>query len=207
MSNINTLGMNTEHIASNLAAYESARSGFFIFQVSAEDLERIGLLKQSYTGDPNDATGDSKYDAGSYQETLKLAVTKCDVPHYEVGVLEYRRGNDVIKFAGVPTFKAGSLTVDDYVGLDTKSILMAWLRQAYDPFTRKGGRMINYKINCTLVEYTQDYQEIRKWKLEGCFISALSEEPFDRANDGKRQITATLQYDRATMELPAIEEA
>ena len=206
MPNYDT-SLNTEHIAANLAAYESARSGFFVFTVSQEDLERVGMLKPNFTGDPSEAKEEDKYNAGSYQEVIKLAVTKCDVPHYEVAVLEYRRGNDVIKFAGVPTFSAGSLVIDDYVGLDTKSLLMSWLRKAYDPYTRKGGRMIDYKLNCKLTEYTQDYEAIRTWKLEGCFISQLSEDAFDRANDGKRQITATLQYDRAVMELPAVEEA
>jgi len=193
-------GLNVDHISANLAAYESARTGFFLFTVSQEELGN--LLRPTYTGDPSAATDANKYAASEAYEDIKLAVTKTDVPHYEVGILEYRRGNDVIKFAGVPTFNAGSLVVDDYVGLDTKSLLMAWLRLAYDPYTRKGGRMKDYKKTCHLIEYTQDYEEIRRWDLEGCFISQLSEDAFDRASDGKRQITATLQYDRAVMVMP-----
>jgi hypothetical protein len=99
------------------------------------------------------------------------------------------------------------LVVDDVVGLDTKSVLMAWQGLTYNVHSRKGGRMVNYKKTCTLVEYTQDYEQIRSWTLYGCFISALSEESFDRNNDGPRQITATIEYDRAVMELPKEEEA
>lgn len=197
-------GLSTDHISSNLANYEAARTGFFMFTISQEELG--DLLKPNYTGDPSAATEADKYAADTYQEYIKLAVVKCDVPHYEVAVHEYRRGNDVIKFAGVPTFNTGSLIVDDYVGLDTKSLLMAWLRAAYDPHTRKGGRMKNYKKTCTLTEYTQDYEEIRSWKLEGCFITNLSEDSFDRTSDGPRQITASFVYDRATMILPEEEE-
>ena len=193
-------GLNVDHISANLAAYESARTGFFLFTVSQEELGN--LLRPTYTGDPSAATDANKYAASEAYEDIKLAVTKTDVPHYSVEKLQYRRGNDVINFAGVPTFNDGSLTIDDYVGLDTKSLLMAWLRLAYDPYTRKGGRMKDYKKTCHLIEYTQDYEEIRRWDLEGCFITGLSEDPFDRASDGKRQITATLVYDRAVMVMP-----
>ncbi len=57
--------------------------------------------------------------------------------------------------------------------------------------------MKDYKRECTLVEYTQDYEPIRQWKLYGCFPLSLSEDNFDRENDGKRKISMTLAYDRA----------
>jgi len=185
-----------QHIAANLANYEAARSGFFTLIV--DDIDNI--IKASYKGEWQKATANDKI--ARAQEYLKLNVVKCDVPHFEVAVHEYRRGNDVVKYAGVPTFGQGSLVVDDVVGLDTKSILMAWHGLTYNVHTRKGGRMVNYKKNCTLVEYTQDYEPIRTWTLYGCFINALSEDSFDKTSDGPRQITATIQYDRAIMELP-----
>ena len=57
--------------------------------------------------------------------------------------------------------------------------------------------MKDYKKNCELVEYTQDFVPIRSWELIGCWISALSESDFDKESDGKRQITATIQFDKA----------
>lgn len=192
-------GNNTVHIAGGLEAFEAARSGFFALIIDQTAL--TNLPKPTYTSKDLDQTPstDDLYKAEDYQEVLKLAVTKCDVPSYEVTTFEYRRGNDVVRFAGVPTFKGGSLTVDDYIGIDTKSMLYAWLRLAYDPFTRKGGRMSDYKKNCRLVEYTQDYQEVRQWQLEGCFITAINEDSFNRESDGKRQMTVDFSYDRATM--------
>ena len=65
--------------------------------------------------------------------------------------------------------------------------------------------MADYKKTCTLVEYTQDYEQIRSWTLYGCWISSLSEDDFDKENDGKRQIRATIVYDRAVMERPSEE--
>jgi hypothetical protein len=59
--------------------------------------------------------------------------------------------------------------------------------------------MVDYKKNCTLIEYTQDYEQVRSWTLYGCWVKGLSEDSFDRENDGKRAITATIEYDRAVM--------
>lgn len=194
--------LNTTHISSNLANYEAARSAFFtlIIDDSIND-----LLKPDYTGDPTVAQETDKIALG--QDKLRLNVVKCPLPHFEVGTGEYRRGNDVVKFATVPTWNGGSITVDDVVGLDTKSVLLAWLYLAYNPNTRKGGRMSNYKKTATLCEYTQDYELIRTWDIEGMFIIGLTEGEFDRENDNKRQITANFVFDRAVVRLPVEEEA
>ena len=61
--------------------------------------------------------------------------------------------------------------------------------------------MKDYKKNCTLIEYTQDFEQIRSWTLYGCWVSDIQEGDFDKENDGKRKITAKLEYDRAEMNL------
>lgn len=185
-------------ISQNLSDYEAARTSFFTFIVNADQL--TNLLKPDYTGDPADATAADYYKPEVAFDTLRLNVIKCPVPHFELATHEYRRGNDVVKFAGVPTFNSGSITVEDVVGKDTKSLLLAWQYLAYNPHTRKGGRMKDYKKSCTLCEYTQDYELVRTWHLEGCFITKITEEDFDRENDGKRQLTVDFVYDRATVE-------
>ena len=185
--------LDAQHISTNLANYEAARTGFFSLIV--DDLDNV--VKSTFAGERSAAGGTDKI--AKAQEVLKLNVITADVPHFELETLQYRRGNDVVKFAGVPTYNSGSVKVDDVVGVDTKSILMAWQALGYNVHTRKGGRMVDYKKNCTLVEYTQDYEQVRSWTLYGCWIKGLSEDSFDRENDGKRQITATIEYDRAVM--------
>jgi hypothetical protein len=190
--------LNTKHISTNLANYEAARTAFFTLEVDFKDASgNVKLLKPDFTGDPANAS-ETDYIQNA-EEILKLNVTKAPVPHFSVETGEYRRGNDVVKFATVPTWDAGSIEIDDVVGLRTKDILMAWLYLAYNPNTRLGGRMKDYKKICTLIEYTQDYEPIRTWTLEGCFITKLDEGEFDRENDGKRKITASISYDRATV--------
>jgi hypothetical protein len=193
--------LSASHISANLASYEAARSGFFTLEVSGLN----EIRKASYSGvtDPTEAS--DKLDKKA-EEYLKLNVVKANIPHFSIEPMKYTRGNDVIKFAGLPTFKDGEITVDDVVGLDTKSILMAWQGLAYNVHTRKGGRMKDYKKEATLYEYTQDFELVRKWNLHGCWISDINEGELDKENDGKRQITATVQYDRAEMVLPGDEE-
>ena len=187
--------LSAKHISTNLANYEAGRTGFFSLIV--HDIDNI--IKASYGGERDAATSSDRIPKA--QEILKLNVVKAPVPHFSLAKLSYKRGNDTVNFAGVPEYRDGSITVDDVVGLDTKSILMAWQALAYDVYTRKGGRMKDYKKNCTLIEYTQDFEQIRKWTLYGCWIQDIQEGDFDKEHDDRRQITASIVYDRAEMDL------
>lgn len=194
------LSLTAEHISGNLANYEAGRSGFFVFEVpntGADD----PLVKATFKGNGQPQDSDM-YANDIWRENLRLNVVKTKVPHFSLETLSYQRGNEIVKFAGVPTWDEGEIVVDDVVGLDTKGILEAWKNKAYNVNTRKGGRMVDYKRDCILTECTQDYLPIRSWTLYGCWISALNEDNFDRESDGKRQITATIQYDRAVMNDP-----
>jgi hypothetical protein len=188
--------LSAQHISTNLANYEAARSGFFSLIVN--DIDNI--VRASYTGDHSAATASDKISQA--QEILKLNVTNAPVPHFQLQKLSYKRGNDTVNFAGTPEFQDGEITVDDVVGMDTKSILMAWQGLAYNVHTRKGGRMKDYKKQATLVEYTQDFEQVRSWTLYGCWISNITEDAFNKEQDGKRAIRATIVYDRAVMNLP-----
>lgn len=193
--------LNTMHISENLAAYEAARNSFFVFYVDPSQL--TNLHSPDFDPDSGEAKVEdgTRFDGQMASDALRLNVVKSSVPNFTIEPLEYRRGNDVVKFAGVPTFKDGSITVDDVVGLRTKDMLYAWQYLAYNPITRKGGRMKDYKKTCTLIEYTQDYEQIRYWTLYGCFVTGIDEGDFDRENDGKRQMTVAISYDRAIMSI------
>jgi hypothetical protein len=192
--------LSTRHISQNLSSYEAARTGFFVLEIP-----NLGeLVNPSFSSDPENAQDTDKLE--SPEEYLRLNVIKAPVPHFSITTNEYRRGNDVVKFAGIPTWDDGDIVVDDVVGLKTKDILLAWLYLAYNPHTRKGGRMWQYKKTAILHEYTQDYEEVRSWEIQGMFITKISEGEFDRENDGKRQLTATFSYDRAIILDNATEE-
>jgi len=182
----------TYHLANNPDLYEIQRSNNFEFVVTGlGELLRAGAVE-----------GDGRPLIENGQEVLRLSVVKAPIPNFKQETLTIRRGNSVMKMAGVPTFDAGNLVVRDFIGADTKSVLMAWQKLSYDVKTERVGRMSAYKKDCTLVEYTPDYQMVRYWDLKGCWISGISEDDFDMESGDLKTITATIEYDKAEMHLP-----
>lgn len=182
------------HLANNPELYEIQRSNNFEFIVTGIDnITRVGA-------EPGDASPTIE-NAG---QTLRFSVVSSSIPMFTQEVLSIRRGNSVMKFAGVPSFSEGSLVINDYIGADSKSVLMAWQNLSYDVKTEKVGNMKDYKKSCYLCEYTPDYKLVRTWRLLGCWVSGLSESEFNMEDGSKKTITATISFDKAFMELPEI---
>lgn len=189
-------GLSAYHLSANPGnTYEPGRGNFFEFVIEGlDDLLRAGV-------DENLAE-ESDY-INNAQEVIRLTVNQVNVPHFSQEVITIRKGNSVSKYAGAPTFDEGQIVVDDMVGADSKSVLEAWQRKGYDVTTDRGGRAINYKKDCTLIEYTADWKQVRYWELKGCWISALSEDAYNKETSGDvRRVTATIQYDRAIPHMP-----
>lgn len=179
----------TYHLADNPQYFEPQRSNTFEFVVTDIDgIRRAGAL-------PDDATAVFS----NAQEMLRLSVTQCPIPHYSQEVISVKRGNTTVKYAGPMTFGEGQLTVNDYIGADTKSILMAWQNLSGNIQTEKVGSVAttNYKKDCYLIEYTPDFRIVRQWVLKGCWISSLSEDNYDSESGDKKRIQSTIQYDKA----------
>ena len=182
----------TYHLADNPDLYEVLRSNTFEFVVTnIGDLLRAGAVE-----------GDGRPLIINGQEVLRLSVVKAPIPNFKQEVLEIKRGNTVMKMAGVPTFDSGTIVVRDFIGADTKSVLMAWQKLSYDVKTEKVGRMSAYKKDCTLIEYTPDWKQVRYWILKGCWISEITGEDFDMESGATKTISAKIEYDRAEMHLP-----
>ena len=184
----------TYHLADNPNLYEIQRSNNFEFEVPNIN----GILRAGMLGNESNATIDNA------EEVIRISVTQCPIPHFTQNVIEVRRGNNVIKYAGTPTFGAGQLVLNDYIGADTKSALMAWQNLSYDVRTEKVGIQSDYKKECYLVEYSPDYQEVRRWRLTGCWVSGISEDSYNSEDDGKKSITATIEYDKATIDTSSL---
>ena len=199
----NTIG--AYHLSDNPALYEPARSNTFEFVVTGfhEDFYKKSqdFLRAGYTKDDTNARIES-----NAEELLRVSVVSSTVPTFSQEPIVIRRGNSVMKAAGVPTFNEGSLVINDYIGADGKSILMAWQNLSYDVRTEKVGRMKDYKKQCYLIEYTPDCEVVRTWVLKGCWVQALNMPDFNQEDGGKRQVTATIQYDSAYMEMPKDED-
>lgn len=180
----------TYNLADNPNLYEPQRSNNFELIIS--DFDNLPLAGSSLSNTNRLVRG---------QEIIRMSVSSAFVPHFTQDVLRIRRGNTELKYAGVPTFDAGQIVVNDYIGARTKDYLMAWQNLSYNVATEKVGLVQDYKKNCTLIEYSPDYQRVRSWTLYGCWISAISEDSFDSDTNSTRKISATIQYDHARVDL------
>ena len=210
LNDTNKLG--TYHISSSLQNYEVSRSNFFT--VLFDDLDDLLYTEFSYTGENAANQYVTRTGGRSGQEVIKLSVNTMFVPHFSNNPIEVRRGNSSVKFADVPTWQAGALTAQDFVGLQTKDVLMAWQALVYDVNSDTQGRAGDwvdadgvahkgYKRHCTLVEYTPDFEQVRYWDLIGCWPSNISEANFEVAGTGGRELTFQLEFDRAIMHRPS----
>lgn len=198
MADINK-ALTTYHLSTGTErTWQPAKGNFFEFIV-----EEMGdLLKP---GVEEELAEDTDYITNG-QEVIRLTVHETAIPHFELGTLSIRRGNSVVKYAGVPTFNEGSLVCTDMIGAQSKAVLEAWQNLAYNVMTDKGGRAYTatgtgYKRNATLIEYTSDHVRVRSWKLIGCWISNLTEDNYNEETDDIRRVTCTIQYDRAIPEI------
>lgn len=186
--------LNAYHMTDTPELYDPARSNVYEFLVTQMD---GSWLKAGVDYTENPGADDVISDIPN---VIRMSVTKASVPHFKQNVIEVSRGNTKAKFAGAIEYEAGSLVINDFVGLNTKSALMAWRRLCGDITTGAVGRKKNYAKDCYLIEYTPDFVPIRQWLLKSCWISEMSEDEFDSDSDDKRQITVTIVYDRAIPE-------
>lgn len=173
------------HLADNPNLYQPQMSNNFEFVVT--DLD--GLV----------SVGTNNVIANA-QEYLRVAVDGASVPHFTQGVVTIPRGNSSIKAAGKPEFGEEPLVINDYIGANTKDILMSWQNLSYNVDTEKVGLMSDYKKDCYLIEYTPDHQKVRQWILKGCWISGISEGGYSFDGSDVVKITATIQYDYAKID-------
>ena len=186
--------MGSYHLSDNPALYEVARTNNFEFVVT-----NLGKLLRAGA---NTTDNNAYIDGAVAEDVIRLSVEKSSVPTFKQTPLSIRRGNSVMKFAGVPEFDDGNIVVRDFIGADTKSALMAWQNLSYNVKTQKVGQMKDYKRDCYLMEYTPDMQLVRTWTLKGCWISGLQMDEFNQETSDKRTITATIPYDYAIMSMP-----
>lgn len=199
------------HISSAMQNYEVARSNFFTFIIDDNRFRDLYLdpYTKNYPVTPQEYANPNDI-AGGESEIVKLSVKTITVPHFSNNPIEVRRGNSIVKFADIPNWNSGNLTIQDFVGLRVKEILMAWQALVYDPYTDIQGRAADwvdnngeehkgYKFDCTLAEYSPDFALIRTWKMRGCWIKSLEESNFDVEGTGGRELTAGIEFDRAEL--------
>lgn len=174
------------HFSAEKQIYEIQRGNNFEVLIDANFINRLTAL------------GSPTLQFPKAQDYIRISVASFSVPHFSQNPIEVRRGNTSVKYAGVITFGSGSLQCYDFIGTKTKDILMAWQAKSGNPLDQTVGLQADYKCDCYLQEYPPDYSSVvRTWKLEGCWISEISEPEYSVDSNDSRRVAVTLQYDRA----------
>ena len=180
------------HLADNPAQYQPVRTNNFRFIVQGLDrLLRVG-------GNENDA---NDYITNG-TEIIDFSVVSFDVPHFSQDEIAISRGNSKVYFAGVPSFREGSLVINDFAGADGKSVLEAWQALSYDVVNDTIASSDKYKIDAMVFEYLPDNTLLRYWELKGCWVKGIQETGWSNESAGKKTLTATIRYDRAIPHKP-----
>lgn len=196
-----TSPIGTYYLADNPQHYEIQRTNNFVFYV--EGL-KSGITKSAEL-DPDSYGVQNKWAQDNADDVIRISCSKAFVPHFTQSVIEVKRGNNTLKFAGTPTFGEGSIALYDFIGAGTKDVLYAWQQLSYNTRNEKVGLVTDYKKDAYLLEYTPDYQLVRTWKLYGCWISGLSEDDYNWESNEKHNINATIQYDKAVIDTSDVE--
>lgn len=183
--------LGTHYLTDNPQIYEIQRNNNFVFYI--EGLSNAFDIPQN------------RYAQVNADDIIRVSLKKGFVPHFKMSAIEVKRGNNTMKFAGTPTFDAGSIELDDFIGSGAKDIMVAWQAKAYNVRTEKVGLASDYKKDGYLLEYTPDYQLVRTWKLIGCWCAELNDSDYSHDSNDKHSITATIQYDRAYIDIDDIE--
>lgn len=130
-------------------------------------------------------------------EDIMFAVVSFPLPTRANNVIEVPYGNAPIKVAGTATFTGGDLVLRDFMEADIEAKIDAWQKQVYNPDDGSIGWAADYKRQATVYEYSPDGQFIRTWTLEGCWPSSVAYGNLDNTSGDLKQITITLEYDRA----------
>lgn len=177
------VGTSTYYLTDDPTHYEVQRNNNFVFYVTGLNA-KVSIVQNEYA-------------QKNAEDVLKVSVNSSSVPHFKQNVIQLKRGNSTMKFAGTPEFDSHTIKLDDFIGAGTSDVLNAWQQLSYNVRTEKVGLASDYKIDAYLLEYTPDYQLVRTIKLMGCWISAISEDDFDHNSNEKHGLTATVEFDKA----------
>ena len=134
---------------------------------------------------------------GNASDLLTLSVKSVSYPDTNIDKLTINYGNNSINFAGKPSYGDVTIVVNDFIGIQTERILMAWSKRVYNPKTETVGWAVDYKRDGYLMEYSPDGTVVRRTQLRGCFPGTVSPGEFNNDSNDLREISVTFYVDVA----------
>ncbi len=137
-------------------------------------------------------------------DILKQSIFSFEAPSFQQSPIEVRIGNTSVKTAGTPTFADTSISLHDFVGIETYNVLYAWQAQSFNIKTHRVGIASDYKKTAYMLEYTTDFSKVlRVWKLYGVWVNQLRKDGYDTSSSANEvKIQCSLSYDWAEPEDP-----
>lgn len=182
------------HIANNSVEYNPQRKDNFTLVINdIDNLLRVGSSANS--------TDEADIIVGG-QEQIMLALRSCSVPQISQNEITINRGNSEIKFAGKPRFSDVSFSAYDYIGSNTKDVLLAWQQLSYNSSYDYVGNASEYKKSCQLLQLTPDGEIVRYWDIKGAWLSEVKSGDFDYTNNDIQTVDCTMKIDWAELHMP-----
>ena len=130
---------------------------------------------------------------------LTLAVAEFSLPNITNSPVEVPRGNFRVRFAGQAEFTGmDSLTVVDFIGVDTEMIIKGWSDLVFNPETGLIGYASDYKKDAIVMEHGPDGSDQRSWQIHGIWPSGVAFGDTLSYDGGEvKRITMTMTYDQA----------
>jgi len=94
------------------------------------------------------------------------------LPRQSNETIELHYQNEKRKVAGQVTVDEATLSLKDFVDVDTRGAVMRWRKKVYDPQTGKVGLAKDYKKTIHVVMTGPDGDTVRVAKLVGCWPSS-----------------------------------
>ena len=107
-------------------------------------------------------------------KAITLSVASVGDLSQSISAIPVSYGNNAVKFAGKPELNSISITINDFIGLETERILESWSALVYNKYDQTVGKASKYKQRAYLIEYSPDYEIAQVWQLEGCWPGDIS---------------------------------
>ena len=184
--------------------YEPQRDNHFEFVVEFSGNDR--LLKFGKATDDTASSSESAY-LDNASEFLRVSLKTAFLPQIGVNPINVKRGNSDIVFAGSPIIgHSGNISFNDWIGIRTYDICLAWSQLVYNMKTDKVGLAQDYKRVAHIFQYTPTWQLVRAWKLNGVFPTNVQGGELNyEGGNAQMQVQMTLSYDNFEIDYSALD--
>lgn len=158
-------------------------------------------MPSSFSISPTLPTTGGTISSGITQSTtgstiLRLNAQTVTVPTVTVEVITIPHLNQDVKVAGRPSLGDMSVTFLSSYNLDSVSILEAWIHLIYQMSSETLNVASAYKADGNLVIYKPDFEEFKRYTIQGCWPSSIGDKDYDWSASDSVTRSVTFHVDK-----------